>query len=130
MTELEPAMIRAILARRGSDEEEAAKAEQRLAKVGAAIADALDGRTYLVGDRFTIADVVVGGVLDSARHYDVMPDSRHCSRTSSGWTPARRSSAPTTQSPPEPLPCRTRAGLVQLVLCVDDLTGRKKTAIT
>ena len=75
MTELEPAMIRLILARRGSDEDATAKAEARLAKAAAAIAEALDGRAYLVEDRFTIADVVVGGVLDSARHYDVWPES-------------------------------------------------------
>lgn len=75
MTELEPAMIRMILARRGADAEEIAKAEARLAKAAQVIADVLDGRGYVAGDDFTIADVVVGGVLDSARHYDVMPDS-------------------------------------------------------
>jgi glutathione S-transferase len=75
MTELEPAMIRMILARRGSDADETAKAEQRLKKTADAIAGALDGYTYLVDDRFTIADVVVGGVLESARHYEVMPES-------------------------------------------------------
>jgi len=75
MTELEPAMIRVIVNRRGSDSDEIGKAETRLTKAGGAIADALDGRAYVAGDRFTIADVVVGGVLDTARHYDVMPDS-------------------------------------------------------
>ena len=75
MTELEPAMIRMILARRGSDEDETAKADARLAKAAAAIAGAFDGGSYLVEDRFTIADVVVGGILDSARHYEVMPES-------------------------------------------------------
>jgi glutathione S-transferase len=75
MTELEPAMIRLILARRGSDVEETAKAEARLAKAAGVIADILDRHDYVAGDDFTIADVVVGGVLDSARHYDVMPDS-------------------------------------------------------
>ncbi len=75
MTELEPAMIRLILARRGSDEDETAKAEARLAKTADAIAGALDGGSYLVEDRFTIADIVVGGVIESARHYEVMPES-------------------------------------------------------
>jgi glutathione S-transferase len=75
MTELEPAMIRVILARRGGDDDETAKAEARLNKAGGAIADVLDEHAYLAGDRFTIADVVVGGVLESARHYDVMPES-------------------------------------------------------
>jgi glutathione S-transferase len=75
MTELEPAMVRAIVTRRGSDVDETAKAEERLDRVGNVLADALDQTDYLVGNRFTIADVVVGGVLGSARTYDVMPDS-------------------------------------------------------
>jgi glutathione S-transferase len=75
MTEVETAMVRAYLARRGSDAEATEKAEARLEKAANAIADALDGRDYLVGNRFTIADIVVGGVLDSARRYDLLPDS-------------------------------------------------------
>jgi glutathione S-transferase len=75
MTELEPAMVRTIVTRRGSDPDETAKAEERLNKAATVLVDVLDGRAYLVGDRFTIADVVVGGVLTSARDYDVMPDS-------------------------------------------------------
>ena len=75
MTELEPAMVRTIVTRRGSDADETAKAEERLNKAGTVLADILDRADYLVGDRFTIADVVVGGVLTSARDYDVMPDS-------------------------------------------------------
>jgi glutathione S-transferase len=75
MTELEPAMIRAIVTRRGSDVDETAKADARLQKAANALADVLDGHTYLVDDGFTIADVVVGGVLESARHYEVMPES-------------------------------------------------------
>jgi len=75
MTELEPAMVRLIVTRRGSDPDDTAKAGARLTKTADALADALEGKGYLVGDRFTIADVVVGGVLESARHYDVMPDS-------------------------------------------------------
>ncbi len=75
MTELEPAMVRAIVTRRGSDADETAKAETRLNKAVEVLADVLDRTDYLVGDRFTIADVVVGGVLTSARDYDVLPDS-------------------------------------------------------
>jgi glutathione S-transferase len=74
MTELEPAMIRAFLARRGDDASAVERAEGRLAKAFRALVDALDGRDYLVADRFTIADVVAGGVLDSARHYELLPD--------------------------------------------------------
>ena len=75
MTELEPAMVRTIVTRRGSDPDETAKAEARLRKAADVLADVLAARGYLVGDRFTIADVVVGGVLESARQYDVLPDS-------------------------------------------------------
>jgi glutathione S-transferase len=75
MTELEAAMLRAIITRRGTDAEETAKAEERLARVGTVLADILGQTDYLVGNRFTIADVVVGGVLGSARKYDVLPDS-------------------------------------------------------
>jgi glutathione S-transferase len=75
MTELETAMLRAYSARRGSDADAASAAEKRLTKVFDALGEALGGKPYLVADRFTIADVVVGGVCDSARKYDLMPDS-------------------------------------------------------
>jgi len=75
MTELETAMVRAYLARRGSDAEATEKAEARMEKAANVLADALDGRDYLVGNEFTIADIVVGGVLESARRYDLLPDS-------------------------------------------------------
>jgi glutathione S-transferase len=75
MTEVEPALLRAYAARRGTDAETTAKAEARLTKAAGALDDALDGRGYIVGERFTIADVVVGGVLHSARKYDLLPDS-------------------------------------------------------
>ncbi len=76
MTELEPAMLRAYTARHAAepDAEAVAKGEARLLKAGAVVAAALDGRDYLVGDSFTIADVVMGGVLDSAREYDLLPN--------------------------------------------------------
>ena len=75
MTELETAMLRAYSARRGTDADAAAKADARLVKVFDVLGAALDGNTYVTGDRFTIADVVVGGVCESARKYDVLPDS-------------------------------------------------------
>ena len=74
MTELEPALIRAYLGRRRDDTEEAAKADARYAKVAGVVAAALDGHDHLVGDRFTIADVVMGGVIESARRYELMPE--------------------------------------------------------
>ena len=46
-----------------------------MAKVAAALEEALDGNEYIVGDRFTVADIVLGGVLESARKYELFPDS-------------------------------------------------------
>lgn len=77
MTELEPAMLRTYTARHAAepDPDAVAKAEARLTKACDVVAAALDGHDYLVDDRFTIADVVMGGVLDSAREYELLPDS-------------------------------------------------------
>lgn len=75
MTELEPAMLRAYSARRGTDVDATAAAEARLVKVFGVLGDAIEGRSYLMGDQFTVADIVVGGVCESARKYDVLPDS-------------------------------------------------------
>jgi glutathione S-transferase len=74
MTELEPALIRTYLAREreGADGGATAKEAARLARAGDAIVDALDGGEFLLGD-FSVADVVVGGVLTSARQYDLLP---------------------------------------------------------
>jgi glutathione S-transferase len=75
MTELERSMVTAAIARRGTDAEATAKAEERLTRTFAVLAAALEGKTYLVGDHFTIADVVVGGVCESARKADLLPES-------------------------------------------------------
>ena len=76
MTELEQAMLRAYTARHTAepDPEAVANTEARLARAGAVVATALDGRDFLIGDGFTIADVVMGGVLHSAREYDLLPE--------------------------------------------------------
>jgi glutathione S-transferase len=77
MTELETTLLRAYIERRADepDAERIEKADERLAKAADAVAGALDGHDYLVDDRFTIADVVMGGVLHSARRLDLMPNS-------------------------------------------------------
>ena len=75
MTELEAAMLRAIVTRRGSGCRRDRQSRGAPEAGGAVLADALATTDYLVGNRFTIADVVVGGVLGSARKYDVLPDS-------------------------------------------------------
>ncbi len=75
MTELEQAMLRILSARYRDDLEALASGERRMAKTAAALEEALAGNEYIVGNRFTIADVVLGGVLESARKYGTFPDS-------------------------------------------------------
>jgi glutathione S-transferase len=74
MTEIEPSMLRYYAAREGTDAEATAKAAARRDKAMNVLADALGGHEYLVDDTFSIADVVTGGVLDSARMYDLLPE--------------------------------------------------------
>lgn len=64
MTELEPAVTRAYVAHRDGDADAMAKTRERLARAALVVATALDGRSY-----------VVGGVLESARRFDLFPDS-------------------------------------------------------
>ena len=74
MTEVEASMLRYYIAREGDDEKAAAKAGARRDRSMAVLAGALEDTEYLVGGAFTIADVIAGGVLDSARTYDLLPD--------------------------------------------------------
>lgn len=74
MTEVEASMLRYYTAREGTDADAASKAAARRDKAMQVLADALEGRDYLVDDTFSIADVVTGGVLDSARTYDLLPE--------------------------------------------------------
>jgi len=74
MTEFEVAMIRSIVARR--QDEPAEKQDAHLAKVAAVPAQALGERTYIVGDRFTVADVILGGVCHGARRFSLLPSGR------------------------------------------------------
>jgi glutathione S-transferase len=72
MSELEPAVIQMYRARRDGDEAAATTAAERLEAVLGVLDRGLDGRTYLVGESFGIADVVVGGVLSTAQRLDVL----------------------------------------------------------
>jgi glutathione S-transferase len=76
MTELEQALLASYRAHHAAepDAEAVGKADRRLARAAHVVADALDGREFLVGDGFTIADVVMGGVLHNAREYGLLPD--------------------------------------------------------
>ena len=75
MTELERTMVSWGTARHREDEEAVAAARKRMAKIATALEEGLDGGEYIVGGRFTVADIVLGGVLESARKYKLFPDS-------------------------------------------------------
>jgi glutathione S-transferase len=68
MTEIEPALVDLI--RAGDADPARATAARERAHAGAAVVDrALEGREYLVGDRFGVADIVAGSVLGFGRRY-------------------------------------------------------------
>ena len=75
MSELEPAIIRAYTAVRDGDAERTKSTQERLADRFAALESSLEGQDFVTGNDFTIADVVVGGVLVTARRTELMPDS-------------------------------------------------------
>jgi glutathione S-transferase len=60
--ELEPALIEAAIFA-DAQPERAEKARKRFATAAAAVAQTLNGREFLVGGRFTVADVLISSVL-------------------------------------------------------------------
>jgi len=62
MTELEPAIIE-VRRHREDDPARAQVGEERFRAAAAAVEEALDGHDYLVGERFSVADLVCGAVL-------------------------------------------------------------------
>jgi len=72
MTELEPAVIEARVARRAEDKERIDAAVESFREAAAVVEDALDDGDYLVGGRFTVADLVCGAVLMFARHAELL----------------------------------------------------------
>ena len=111
MTELETSMIRVALARRAADADATAAAEKRATKVFDVLGTAIDGKSYLVGDRFTIADIVVGGVCDSARKYDLLAGRPEGARVPRAPRHASREAA------------RVRHGLAREARPVRDMSG-------
>jgi glutathione S-transferase len=75
MSELEPAAIRAYTAARDGDAERMKNTQERLTDRFVALERALEGQDFITGERFTIADVVVGGVLVTARRIEMLPQS-------------------------------------------------------
>jgi len=70
MTELEAPLYRWLGDIR--DGAPASPASGRFAEAAEAIAAALDGKTWLLGDQFTVADIVCVGVLGSAASRDLL----------------------------------------------------------
>jgi glutathione S-transferase len=60
--ELEPPLIEAAMFG-DAQPERAEKARRRFTRAADAVANSLDGSEYLVGDRFTVADVLIGSAL-------------------------------------------------------------------
>lgn len=69
MTELEPAIIEAYR-QREPDRARSDAAAQRFRRAAVVVEEALDGHDYLIDDRFSVADVVVGSVLTIAKRID------------------------------------------------------------
>ena len=71
MTELEPAVIQVLGARRREEHERAEEGAERFKEAAAVLEDALDDGDFLVGATFTVADLVCGAVLLFARRAEL-----------------------------------------------------------
>jgi glutathione S-transferase len=71
MTELEPPVLEVLAARRGEDEKRIDRGVERFRDAAAVIEAALDEGDYLVGGRFTVADLVCGAVLLFGRRFEL-----------------------------------------------------------
>jgi glutathione S-transferase len=69
MTEIQAAAMRIRLLRE-PDPQAAEAAKRGLLEALAALEQALDGHEYLVGDRFTVADLLVSAALNVVRRFD------------------------------------------------------------
>ena len=71
MTELEPEILEVFAARRAEDEERAARALEGFRLAATVVEHALEGREFLVGERFSVADLICGAVLIFARRAEL-----------------------------------------------------------
>jgi glutathione S-transferase len=72
MTELEPAVLEVLVARRAEDKEREDAGAEAFRDAAAVIEAALDEGDYLVGGRFTVADLVCGAVLLFGRRFELI----------------------------------------------------------
>ena len=72
MTEIEPAVMEALAARRAEGKERIEAATDGVRDAAAVVEDALDDGDYLVGGRFTLADLVTAAVLLFARRVELV----------------------------------------------------------
>ncbi|HST25075.1 MAG TPA: glutathione S-transferase family protein [Gaiellaceae bacterium] len=72
MTELETGVLEVFVARRKEDAERVETAVDGFRQAAGAVEDALDEGDYLVGDSFTVADLVCGAVLLFARRAELV----------------------------------------------------------
>jgi glutathione S-transferase len=72
MTELEPPVLEALAARRAEDKKRVEEASESFREAAAVVEDALDDGDYLVGGRFTLADLVTAAVLLFGRRAELV----------------------------------------------------------
>jgi glutathione S-transferase len=73
MSEVEPALVELYLGHREEDSTRMAAADARVRPLFEALERVVASSDYLTGSRFTVADVVVGGVVEIANRIDGIP---------------------------------------------------------
>jgi glutathione S-transferase len=79
VTEIDPYVVSAR-DERESDPERSAQAAERAAKAVAVVERDLGSREFIVGDRLTAADIVLGAILAFARRQGIVEDSPNVER--------------------------------------------------
>jgi len=73
MSELEPQIVE-VRRRREEDPDHTATAVERVSAATALLETALTGHEFIVADRFSVADIALGAVLDFARRMELLAD--------------------------------------------------------